>query len=161
MIGFLSKFKIYIYAALVVFVALVFIYSQQKRIEMLDLQVSSKVAIIEQREKDYNDLLDMYNKEIEISNRLHELQVSYEQKIREKDDEIKNLSDSVSNGSKRLLVNAKCPSVPKTEGAEPTGGEPAELDEGSRQAYFDLRRNIMLYEEMYNLCIATLRSYSK
>lgn len=78
-----------------------------------------------------------------------------------KEHETDSLMRDVAAGKRRLLVAAKCPTVPAT-GAVPggTGEGTAELTADSRSAYFELRRGLDRQFAELQFCRSELRKRS-
>lgn len=158
---YLTSSSVLLYAGGIILLALAFIYVQHQKIGVLDSRIENQNVIIDERNKQIDSILSLYEKEKKLTDELYKNQVAYNNNLKEKENEIEILNARVKSGSSKLLIGAKCESPGVSKAKDSTGvvAGNAELDSEARQAYFDLRSGIVKYEEMYNLCMATLRSY--
>lgn len=109
------------------------INSKNEKIKQLNNDLSMQVAITIDYEKRINSL--------------HELDTKHTTELTNAKAEIDKLRDDVSNGTKRVYVNAKCP---KPEANPSEGGSnesSARLSEAVEQDYWRLREMIVENEE--------------
>lgn len=128
----MNKWLIYGGAAILVFLLLVVIDSQAGKIYKLE---DDNKTLTKQRDEQIAINAD-YEKRI---NSLHELDTKHTTELTNAKAEIDKLRDDVSNGTKRVYVNAKCP---KPEANPSEGGSnesSARLSEATEQDYWRLR----------------------
>ncbi|WP_255254515.1 lysis protein [Providencia rettgeri] len=95
---------------------------------------------------DYSTLKDKFSEQVAITadyekriNSLHELDTKHTTELTNAKAEIDQLRIDVSNGTKRMYVNAKCPK-PEANTSESGGNESsARLSEAAEQDYWRLR----------------------
>ncbi|WP_272693715.1 lysis protein [Providencia sp. PROV039] len=80
---------------------------------------------------------------------LHKLDIKYTQELANAKSEIDKLRDDVRNGSKRVYVNAKCPSPKNSPTSSVDAGRSPTLEGDVREDYFDLFKQLATLEKQY------------
>ncbi|WP_433587784.1 lysis protein [Providencia alcalifaciens] len=95
---------------------------------------------------DYSTLKNKFSEQVAITadyekriNSLHELDTKHTTELTNAKAEIDKLRDDVSNGTKRVYVNAKCPKPEANTSESGSNESSARLSEATEQDYWRLR----------------------
>ncbi|MBN4867570.1 lysis protein [Providencia stuartii] len=111
------------------------INSKNEKIEQLNKDLLTQVAITTDYEKRINSL--------------HELDTKHTTELTNAKAEIDKLRDDVRNGTKRLRVKAECPKPENGSTSSVDASRPATLARDTEQDYFDLLKQLKTLEKQF------------